>query len=75
MALRGSSAETIRFYDTRSGRPVVSACYLGNPVGGSAADPTWAPDGSAVAWAEGDGIWSTPVGALDSTDCSWANPH
>jgi hypothetical protein len=75
VALRGPSAQTIRFYDTRSGRPVVSECYLGNPVGGSAADPTWAPDGSAVAWAEGDGIWSTPVGALDSTDCSWGNPH
>jgi hypothetical protein len=75
VALRGASAETIRFYDTRSGRPVVSACGLGDPVGGSAADPTWAPDGNAVAWAEGDGIWSTPVGALDSADCSWGQPH
>jgi hypothetical protein len=75
VALRGVSQETIRFYDTRSGRPVVSECYLGQPVGGSAADPTWAPEGSAVAWAEGDGIWKTPVGALDSTDCSWAQPH
>ncbi len=75
VALRGVSQETIRFYDVRSARPVVSECYLGQPVGGSAADPTWAPDGSAVAWAEGDGIWSTPVGALDSADCSWAKPH
>jgi hypothetical protein len=75
VALRGFSGETIRFYDTRSGRPVVSQCALGQPVGGSAADPTWAPDGSAVAWAEGDGIWSTPVGALDSVDCSWGRPH
>lgn len=75
VALRGASEETIRFYDLRSGRPVVSECYLGDPVGGSAADPTWAPDGSAVAWAEGDGIWSTPVGALDSTDCSWGKPR
>jgi hypothetical protein len=58
VALRGANAETIRFYDTRSGRPVVSPCGLGEPVGGSAAEPTWAPDGSAVAWAEGDGIWS-----------------
>src|SRR3954470_6239689 len=75
VALRGPNAQTIRFYDLRSGRPVVSACGLGEPVGGSAADPTWAPDGSAVAWAEGDGIWTTPVGALDSTDCSWDEPH
>jgi hypothetical protein len=75
VALRGANAETIRFYDTLSGRPVVSECGLGEPVGGSAADPTWAPDGSAVAWAEGDGIWSTPVGALESADCSWAAPH
>ena len=52
-----SSEETIRFYDLRGDAPVVSPCYLGEPVGGSAADPTWAPDGSAVAWAEGDGIW------------------
>jgi hypothetical protein len=75
VALRGISQQTIRFYDTRSGHPVVSECYLAQPVGGSAADPTWAPDGSAVAWTEGDGIWSTPVGALDSPDCSWATPH
>ena len=74
-ALRGPSAETIRFYDLRGGAPVVSACYLGDPVGGSAADPTWAPDGSALAWAEGDGIWMTPVGALDTTDCSWGQPR
>jgi hypothetical protein len=75
VALRGISQDTIRFYDTRSARAVVSGCYLGQPVGGSAADPTWAPDGSAVAWAEGDGIWSMPVGALDSPDCSWASPR
>jgi hypothetical protein len=75
VALRGVNQETIRFYDTRGARAVVSACYLAQPVGGSAADPTWAPDGNAVAWAEGDGIWSTPVGALDSPDCSWANPR
>ena len=75
VALRGVSQETIRFYYSRSGRAIVSGCYLAQPVGGSAADPTWAPDGRAVAWAEGDGIWSTPVGALDSADCSWAKPH
>ena len=75
VALRGVAAETIRFYDLRGDSPVVSACYLGEPVGGSAAGPTWAPDGNAVAWAEGDGIWSTPVGALDSTDCSWGQPR
>ena len=75
VALRGAAAETIRFYDLRGGTPVVSPCFLSDPVGGSAADPTWAPDGSAVAWAEGDGVWATPVGALDSTDCSWGRPH
>jgi hypothetical protein len=37
--------------------------------------PTWAPDGAALAWTEGDGIWTTPVGALDSADCSWAAPR
>ena len=73
VALRGFAGETIRFYDLRGDSPVVSPCYLGEPVGGSAAGPTWAPDGNAVAWAEGDGIWATPVGALDSTDCSWGN--
>jgi hypothetical protein len=75
VALRGFGGETIRFYDLRGDVPVVSPCYLGEPVGGSAAGPTWAPDGSAVAWSEGDGIWSTPVGALDSTDCSWGAPR
>jgi hypothetical protein len=45
------------------------------PVGGSAAGPTWAPDGTALAWQEGDGIWSTPVGALGSLDCGWSAPR
>jgi hypothetical protein len=74
-ALRGGSGETIRFYDTRGAVPVISPCYLAQPVGGSAVSPTWAPDGTALAWQEGDGIWSTPVGALDRQDCGWAAPR
>ena len=74
-ALRGQNHETLRFYDTRGAKPVISPCGLNNPVGGSAASPTWAPDGAALAWAEGDGIWTTPVGALDSADCSWVAPR
>lgn len=74
-ALRGGYGETIRFYDTRAAVPVISPCYLAEPVGGSAAGPTWAPDGSALAWEEADGIWSTPVGALGAQDCGWAAPR
>jgi hypothetical protein len=47
VALRGSGGETIRFYDLRGDVPVVSPCYLGQPVGGSVAGPTWAPGGGA----------------------------
>jgi Tol biopolymer transport system component len=72
--LRGNGHETIRFYDTRGAKPAVSPCWLSQPVGGSAASPTWAPDGRALAWTEGDGIWTTPVGPLDTADCSWAAP-
>ena len=75
VALRGQNHETLRFYDTRGATPVISPCGLSQPVGGSAASPTWAPDGAALAWAEGDGIWTTPVGPLDSADCSWAAPR
>jgi hypothetical protein len=74
-ALRGGHGETLRFYDTRGAVPVVSPCYLAEPVGGSAAGPTWAPDGTALAWQEADGIWSTPVGALGAQDCGWAAPR
>jgi hypothetical protein len=75
-ALRGARAETLRFYDTRSGRPVVSPCWLSEPTGGSAAGPTWSPDGAALAWAEADGIWTTPVpGPLDTLDCMSLAPR
>src|SRR3712207_2598590 len=69
-ALRGARAETIRFYDLRGGRPVVAPCHFAEPVGGSFAGPTWSPDGGALAWAEADGIWASPVGPLDTTDCA-----
>ena len=33
------------------------------PTGGRFDDPTWSPDGSGLAWEEGDGDSGTPPGA------------
>jgi hypothetical protein len=36
-------------------------CGIVDAVGGEFDDPTWSPSGGGLAWAEGDGIWTTPV--------------
>ncbi|MBV9416099.1 MAG: hypothetical protein JO363_14045 [Solirubrobacterales bacterium] len=60
-AIRADGAQ-LALYDARAGFgvPPTGVCLLTNPVG-AFGDPTWAPDGSALAWAEGSGIVSTAV--------------
>lgn len=51
-------------------------CTLSNPspgpLGARFADPTFAPGGGAIAWQEGDGIWTA---ALPAGDCASATPR
>jgi hypothetical protein len=67
----GSGEETLTLYST-SGNPQIdepapaapaATCNLVGPAGGRFDDPTWAPDGSGLAWEEGDGDSHTPPGA------------
>jgi hypothetical protein len=44
------------------GPPSDTGCAFSGPAGGLFADPTWSPDGTAVAWEEGDGGGATPPG-------------
>ena len=52
--------------------PTRAPCFITNPVGGAFNDPTFAPDGGALAWEEGDGIWRATIGTLSSADCAEA---
>ena len=36
--------------------------------------PSWSPDGTSLAWAQGDGIWSMTVGAAVTSGCPGATP-
>ena len=69
-ATTGSGEDTLQLYST-SGNPQTDepapaaptgTCFLEFPVGGRFDDPTWSPDGSGLAWEEGDGDSGTPPG-------------
>jgi hypothetical protein len=47
------------------GLPVME-CVISGANGGEFGRPVWSPDGSSLAWEEGDGIWSIALGR----DCS-----
>ena len=63
---------TILLYRTNGGPPAkpTPVCELIGPAG-TFSDPTWSPDGTKLAWAEGNGVWSASVPTLtDSTACA-----
>ena len=62
------AGNTIRLYGASGfgAAPQMWWCGVVDAVGGEFDDPTWSPRGDGLAWAEGDGIWSTPVGG----DCA-----
>lgn len=41
--------------------PLMWPCQVVGAVGGEFDAPTWSPAGDALAWGEGDGVWTTPV--------------
>lgn len=65
---------TIQLYRSSGlGSAPTPTCTLSNPspgpLGARFVDPTFSPSGDAIAWQEGDGIWTT---ALPATGCAGA---
>jgi hypothetical protein len=63
---------TIFLYRTNGGPPAkpTPVCELSQPVG-TFSHATWSPDGTKLAWAEGNGIWAATVPPLvDSNACA-----
>jgi hypothetical protein len=54
----GDGDDAMRLYRGTGAAPALpEACYQYlRPVGGKAGTPTWSPDGTQLAWAEGDGV-------------------
>jgi hypothetical protein len=77
-AVRADGAQ-LAVYDARAGfgSPPTGACGLTDPTG-AFGNPSWAPDGSALVWAEADGIWSSPVASaatMAGGDCGALRPR
>ncbi|HST39757.1 MAG TPA: hypothetical protein VLK58_09625 [Conexibacter sp.] len=69
----GDNHERLRIYRTPEGLyPYFPrGCYeFGNPVGGRFDGPSWSPDGSRLAFAQGDGIYIADVPALTLDPCN-----
>ena len=67
------SGATLKFFKTNGpppAEPTIAPCELGQPVG-DFRSPTWRPDGGALAWEEGNGIWVAAQSApLLTNDCA-----
>ena len=75
VVVRGSGeGESLQFYRRNGGgfdADPTPICTFSEPTG-AFADPTLAPGGSAVAWQEGDGVWTS---AFPGDDCAGAAPR
>lgn len=69
----GPTQETIRLYDVQGTPPVARpVCEINSAVGGAFAQPTWEPNGSSLAWVEGNGIHVASIPDLTpaTPDCA-----
>jgi WD40-like Beta Propeller Repeat len=72
-SLTPPAPDLIALFLTNGGPPTKPTieCELEGPTGGTFLTPTWSPDGQSLAWAEGDGIHSAVITALDPNgECS-----
>jgi hypothetical protein len=78
VTLAGNANENIGIYSL-SAPPLATPtreCVINEPGNGTTFDdPTWSPDGTALAYAKPDGIYVTPVGDISSGDCSSIAPE
>jgi opacity protein-like surface antigen len=79
VVVRGDHTDnTIQLYRSNGGftSPPTPTCTLGQPSPGPGgqqfADPTFSPSGDALAWQEGNGVWSE---SLPAEDCSAGEPR
>ena len=76
-ALLGDSTKLALFSST-GGFPAQPSyqCKFADPSGQTIFEgPSWSPDGTQLAWAQGDGIWTVTIGAtLNSTCGNGATP-
>jgi hypothetical protein len=76
--LAGQAHENIGIYSVSGGltsAPTRECVINEPPPGTNYDDPTWSPDGSALAYAKPDGIYVTPVGDISGGDCSSIAPQ
>jgi len=63
---------TLEFFETNGpppAEPTYAPCLFGNPTG-EFESPSWKPDGSALAWNEGDGIWTAGLPDMSPAECT-----
>jgi hypothetical protein len=78
VTLAGNANENIGIYSL-SAPPLATPtreCVINEAGNGTTYDdPTWSPDGTALAYAKPDGIYITPVGDISTGDCSSIAPR
>ncbi len=63
---------TLEFFETNGpppSEPTYAPCLFGNPTG-EFESPSWKPDGTALTWNEGDGIWTAGLPNMTPADCT-----
>lgn len=78
VALAGNASENIGIYSIDNPLPAAPGlrCVINEPSPGTTYDdPTWSPEGGALAFADPNGVYLTPVGNVASGDCSSISPQ
>ncbi len=64
--LSQGAGNTIALYGVHLPDPPKIECLITGATGGEFGAPSWSPDGRALAWAEGDGVWTGTI----TRDCA-----